>query len=132
MAHQGRKKADHHLVMALACGATVEHAARQAGVSESTVYRRLQDPAFYKQVDDARADTVKRFMSMLSAANLEAVKTLVELLKSSVANATRLGAARSIIELGGKLREQVDFEERLRTVEQQTESKQTSKTSRKT
>jgi len=46
MAQQGRRHADAALRLALACGATVENAARAAGVSERTLYRRLKDPVF--------------------------------------------------------------------------------------
>jgi len=41
MPQRGRKNADQLLLMALACGATVEAAARSAGISQATVYRRL-------------------------------------------------------------------------------------------
>jgi ribosomal protein S9 len=54
---------------------------------------------------------------MLSAASLEAVKTLVSLQEPSVPAAVRLGAARSILELGSKLREMVELEQRLLVVE---------------
>jgi hypothetical protein len=46
MAQRGRRKADHKPLMAFACGATVESAAQQVGVSESTAHRRLEDPQF--------------------------------------------------------------------------------------
>jgi hypothetical protein len=46
MARPIRKAVDRVLLQALACGATVENAARKAGVCERTVYRRLEDPAF--------------------------------------------------------------------------------------
>ncbi len=49
------KKSDEPLILALACGVSVETAARQCRVSERTVYRRLQDPAFRTQVQAARA-----------------------------------------------------------------------------
>ena len=75
-----RKKAIDALLTALACGASAEVAARKAGVSERTVYRRLADPSFQQQLAALRADMVQRSAGMLTAASLEAVKTLVELL----------------------------------------------------
>jgi hypothetical protein len=45
MAHRCSATSTEALVRALACGATVEHAARQAGLGERTAYRRLRDPA---------------------------------------------------------------------------------------
>src|SRR5205823_8868282 len=40
-----RKRGNHILLMAMACGASVPQAAAKAGISERTAYRRLTDPA---------------------------------------------------------------------------------------
>jgi hypothetical protein len=85
MAHKGRKNADQLLIMALACGATVEAAARSAGVSQATVYRRLQDPEFCNLLQQTKADMVQRTAGMLTASGMESVKTLLELQKPTVA-----------------------------------------------
>ena len=119
MAQRGRHNADEALVLALACGATVENAARTAGVSLRTVYRRLAEPAFRTRLQGARAEMVQRATAMLTAAALEAVKTLLVLQQASVSAAVRLGAARAILELGAKLREVADLEARLAALEQQ-------------
>src|SRR5262249_32605480 len=50
MARGRRNTADEQLLMALACGATVEAAARAAHVSVSTAYRRLREPAFCQRL----------------------------------------------------------------------------------
>jgi hypothetical protein len=107
--------------MTLACGATAEVAAQKAGVSRATVQRRLQDPAFRTRLQDFRSDMVKRTAGMLSAASMEAVKTLLDLQKVSVPAAVRLGAARSVLEIGIKVREVADLEERLSALEQQAQ-----------
>jgi hypothetical protein len=83
---------DDALVLALACGTTVEAAARQAGVSDRTVYRRLADVGFQRRVKQARSDVVRRSAGLLSAASGEAVRTLRALMKDSAPLATRLGA----------------------------------------
>jgi hypothetical protein len=119
MARKGRRKADHKLLMAFACGATIESAARQAGVSESTAHRRLEDPAFRQQLQAMQTDMIKRTAGALTAASTESVRTLLELQKPSAPPAVRLGAARSILEIGIKLREAADLEERLSALEQQ-------------
>jgi transposase-like protein len=120
MPHRGRRNADQAVQVALACGATVEAAAQKAGVSPATVYRRLLDPEFCKQLQQAAADMVKRTAGMLSAASMEAVKTLLELLKLNAPPAVRLGAARAVIELGAKLRESADLEKRMQVLEEQS------------
>jgi hypothetical protein len=105
--------------MAFLCGATVESAARQAGVSERTARRRLKDPAFQQQLQALRADLNQRTAGALTAAATEAVRTLLELLKASAPPAVRLGAARSILDIGIKLQESAHFEGRLSALEQQ-------------
>jgi hypothetical protein len=119
MARQKKHRTDPRLLLALACGATVESAARQAGVSESTVYRRLADPDFRQQLHTVRSDMVQRTAGALTAAATEAVRTLLELQKPAVPAAVRLGAARAVLEIGVKLREVAELEERLTVLEQQ-------------
>jgi hypothetical protein len=118
MPKSGRRQADQVLLVALACGATIEAASQKAGLSQATVYRRLQDPEFRKRIQQAQSDMVKRASGALTAAGMEAIKTLLSLLQSSsTPAAARLGAARAVLELGNKLRDNVDFEERLRALE---------------
>lgn len=117
--NDSRKTEGETLVLALACGATVEAAARQAGTSDRTVYRRLKDPKFRAQVREARAEMVKRASGMLTAAAGESVRTLLSLQKESVTPAVRLGAARAVLELGIKVREMVELEARIAALEAQ-------------
>jgi hypothetical protein len=117
MAARGRKNADDALLLALACGATLEAAARKAEVSERTVRRRLADPAFQKRLTQIRDDMVQRAMGMLTAAAMEAVKTLVALQDREQPAASRLGAARAILEYGAKLREEADLTKRVEALE---------------
>jgi hypothetical protein len=119
MAEQARKKNDTKLLLALACGATVEQAARQSGLTARTVYRRLEDPPFRRQVQALRGDMVQRTAGTLTAAATEAVKALLELLRATAPPPVRLGAARSVLEIGIKMREVADMEERLAALEQQ-------------
>ena len=115
---QYRKRDDEMLVLALACGATVEAAARQCQLNERTVYRRLEDPAFRNRVQEARGAMVQRSAGMLTAAAGESVRTLLALQKESAPAAVRLGAARAVLELGIKIRELAELEIRLSELEQ--------------
>lgn len=112
-----RKKNEDALLLALACGATIENAARQCGLSDRTVYRRLKDPEFLQQIKTLRADMVRRSSGMLTAAAGEAVRTLLELLKSGSPPPIRLGAARAVLEIGVKVREMTDLEADLKVLE---------------
>src|SRR5262249_47177176 len=59
-----RTQSDRELLKALACGAIVENAARKAGICERTVYRRLANPAFRRQVNLLRTEMVQRTTGM--------------------------------------------------------------------
>ncbi|VTU02526.1 Phage protein OS=Acetonema longum DSM 6540 GN=ALO_17461 PE=4 SV=1 [Gemmataceae bacterium] len=115
MAEQ-RKKNEDALLLALACGATVEAAARQCGLTDRTIYRRLSEPAFKDRLQALRTDMVARAAGMLTAAAGEAVRTLLQLQKDAPAT-VRLGAAKAVLEVGMKLREVVDLEARMAALE---------------
>jgi hypothetical protein len=115
----GRKrKSDAELIVALACGASTETAAEKAKLNVRTVYRRLKDPAFVAQVNEMRADMVRRTSGMLTIAGFASVKTLTSLQESANSEAVRLGAARATLELACKLREDAEWTDRLAKVEQ--------------
>jgi hypothetical protein len=111
------KKSEDAFLIALACGATVEAAAAQCGIAERTAYRRLKDPEFKSRLTRTRSEMIERATGMLTAAAGEAVRTLLSLQKSAVPPAVRMSAARAILEIGMKLREVVDIEERLNRLE---------------
>jgi hypothetical protein len=112
-----RKKHDQALLLVLACGASVEAAAKQAQLTERTVYRRLKDPAFKRALAEVRADMLQRTAGALTAAATEAVRTLVGLLAGKEPAAVRLGAARAVLEIGIKVREVADLEQRVLDLE---------------
>ena len=119
MKDKPRKKAEDALLLALACGATVEAAARQCRLTERTVYRRLADAEFRHRLQEVRADMVQRTAGALTAASMESVRTLLELQKPPAPAAVRLGAARAVLELGVKLRETAELEQRITALEAQ-------------
>jgi hypothetical protein len=118
MARTVRTGAERVLLQALACGATVENAARKAGVCERTVYRRLADPAFCRQLRGLRTDMVQRTTGMLTGAGMGSVKTLVDLQNDvAVSAGVRRRSARDVLEMGLKFRETAELEQRLAAVE---------------
>ena len=116
MAENGRAKRHDALALALAAGRTVRDACRKAGASERTAYRRLADPGFRCRVAELRAEMVGRALGCMADGMAAAAKTLRKLLKAD-ADTVKLGAARSILELGNKLREAVELEQRLAALE---------------
>lgn len=119
MSESPRRKSEDALVLALACGATVEAAARQCDLSERTVYKRLREPDFKARLQEVRSDMVRKAAGMLTAAATSAVTTLLALQKESVPAAVRLGAARAVLELGIKVREVAELEQRIAALEAQ-------------
>src|SRR5262245_4176812 len=109
MADNGRRKREDALAVALAGGQTLRAAAAAAGIGERTATRRWADPFFRQRVAELRTDMVNRATGKLADAMTEAVDTLRGLLAAAFETA-RLGAARSILELGHKLRESVELE----------------------
>jgi hypothetical protein len=112
-----RRRSDEKLLLALACGASVESAARSVGVSPRTAHRRLKDPEFQRQLGKLKRDMMERASSILAAGTLEAAKSFLAFQDPSTPQAVRLGAARSIFQYSLKVQERLDFEERITALE---------------
>ena len=118
VAGNGRHHADAVLIAALAAGATVQDAANQAGVAERTVYRRLDDPSFRAQIEEARRAAIDLAVARLSDAAAFAATTLRELAGAAESETVRLGACRTLLELALKWREHGELTERIAALEQ--------------
>jgi hypothetical protein len=116
VAHRGRRNADEALALAVASGQTLRAAAEAAGIGERTATRRWADPDFRRRVAELRADMVSRSLGRMADGMAEAADVLRQLLAAE-SESVRLGAARSLMELGVKLRESVALEERLAALE---------------
>jgi DNA-binding MurR/RpiR family transcriptional regulator len=112
-----RSHANGALIAALAGGATIEQAAQAAHVSEATVYRRLREPGFRGQVQNARQDLVERTVARLVNTATMATLVLAELMRASHPPGVRLGAARAVLEQAARWRETEDQEQRLAALE---------------
>jgi hypothetical protein len=117
MPGHGRKDVDDRLLLCFASGASASAAAAQAGCSERTARRRLEDKAFRERVKALRGEMVANAAGRLAASMLLAADRLRELLQAR-SETVCLGAARSLIELGAKLRESAEIEQRLAQVEE--------------
>lgn len=104
----------------LLTGETVLSASRKAGVGERSIYRWLSEPAFRGELNTRQALIIEAAGASLVALAGEAVEALSIVLKhpgERGSNVKRL-AALSILELILKFREELTFEERLRTLEE--------------
>lgn len=105
------------VAVALASGRTIKEAAAECKAGERTVKRWLAErPAFTCRVAELRADMIGRALGKLADAMTAAACTLRALLDAE-GESIRLGASRSILELGSRLRETVEFEQRLLALE---------------
>ncbi len=103
-------------VAALAAGGTLKSAADKAHFSYRTAKRRWAEPSIRQAVLDARSEIIARAVGALAAVAPNAVLKLNDLLKAD-SESVQLGAARSILELGVKLRESVELEQRVSAIE---------------
>jgi hypothetical protein len=116
MADNGRRKRDDALAVALAAGQTLRDAAAAAGIGERTATRRWADPDFRRRVAELRADMVSRATGRMGDGMAEAADVLRALLKAD-SQSVRLGACRAMLELGVKLRDSVELEQRIAALE---------------
>jgi len=118
MSPNGARNRDSLLIAQLAGGATQEHAATAVGCSRRTIARKLQDPKFSAQLDEARRQLFEAAFSRINAAGQAAASTLISLLSRDTPPAVRLGASRTLLETSCKFRETRELEERLRALEE--------------
>ncbi len=118
VAHRGRRNADEALALALATGQTLRAAADLAGIGERTAARRWADRAFRGRVSALQWEMVRRSVGRMADGMTEAADVLRRLLAAESEN-VRLGAARTLLDLGLQMREVVDLEQRLAELEEQ-------------
>lgn len=105
-------------IVALISHATVRGAARAVKVDEATLYRWLQDEDFHAAYMNIRRESVSLSIARLQQSTMEAVNTLKAIAKDKKAPAaSRVMAARSIIEYSIKAVEIEDLATRVREVE---------------
>jgi hypothetical protein len=117
MPNEARQRLEHQLLLALACGATIEVAARTLGVSESTVRRRVREKRFAARLTQMRSEMSVRVADQLTAASTEGARTMVELMKQGNPPSVRLGASKAVVELSMRARENADLQHRMAELE---------------
>jgi hypothetical protein len=97
MAGHGKRDVDEQLLLALAAGAGVVSAAQQAGCSESTVRRRLANPAFKTRVHEMRGELVQAAVGRLANLGGTAANELERLIQEGENDGVKLGACRAVL-----------------------------------
>jgi hypothetical protein len=112
------------VALGVASGLSLAGAARKAKVGVPTAKHWSSAlPAFRRRVKELRAEMTARAMGRLMDGMVSAADTLGYLSRTGKSEMVRLSAARAILELGTKLRESVELEERLQTLEVQLTEK---------
>lgn len=107
---------------------TTAAAAKDAKISETTLWRWLQEPLFSAAYRTARGRLLEGTLTALQAASVRAVETLRNVLDDATAKpGEKISAARSILEYALKGREVLETEERLAYLEKMLEVQQTRK-----
>jgi hypothetical protein len=112
-ANGGRKQ---KVALLLAAGSSHAHAAKESGVGVRTIERWNAQPDFQDEVKRIRAELVATASAKLSGAMTFAANRLIGLLNSKD-ESVALRAARSILQLGPKVRETNEIEVRLTALE---------------
>ncbi len=114
------KARDELIIAALAAGMTHSDAGDTAGVSERTVRRRLEDPAFNDRLADAAAAYVDRLTKQLTRLAPSAIETMSTLmLAPDTPPAVRLRASAYLLSATRVWRDATEVEDRLRSLETQ-------------
>jgi putative ubiquitin-RnfH superfamily antitoxin RatB of RatAB toxin-antitoxin module len=110
------------LVLALAAGATAREAAEQGGMDEQTVHRRLADADFRRAVSRARGRMFEAVLGRLASLAGKATGVFERLMESDKPSVARW-AAKAVLQLGPRLREATELEERLCRLDEETDER---------
>jgi transposase len=120
---------EEELVLALAGGATTRRAAEQTGIGEQTALHRLTDPDFRRAVSRARGrmfDVAHGRLASLSGKATDIFERLMESDQPSVARR----AAKAVLELGPRLWEATEVDERITRLEKEADEREAEKSNR--
>jgi transposase len=103
-------------VVAMMAHPSIAEAAKVAGVSESSIWRWLQDDSFQARLRDAQSKVMDGALSSLQGSMTSAVNCLVRNLNCGTP-AAEVQAAKTILDFTLKTRQQFDYLERIKALE---------------
>ena len=117
--------AKEQVLAALLTSPTIREAAKKTGVSERTINGYIrEDTEFRKAYDEHRQAIIREASEKLTSAFTSAVDTLCDVMENSENNAaTRVTAAKAIIEHGMKLFEVTDIMQQLQDIRDSIEAR---------
>jgi hypothetical protein len=115
-------------IEALLSEPTTKAAAEKAKVSEATLHRWLNDPAFSVAHKEARGRLLETTLTALQSASVEAVACLRNVVNDKGAPTTaRVSAARNVLDFALKAHDVLEVEERLMVLEARLDAQAESK-----
>lgn len=118
-----RSRKQEAAVIALLTEPTVGKAAERVGISESTLYRWMQDENFQRLYREAKRNAMDQAISKLQQTSTLAVETLANVMKDKRAPAmARVMAAKTVLELSLKATEIEEVLERVEALERMVEN----------
>lgn len=98
---------------------TIQKAATQAGVNQSTLWRWLKEQAFSEALQEAKHRTVAQAIIQLQQATGEAVETLRDIITDKEApSSSRVSASKTVLDFAVKALKMEDIEQRLKVLEE--------------
>jgi AcrR family transcriptional regulator len=116
MEHNETLEKDATLALALASGMSVADAAAKVGLGRTTVYRKLEDPDFFRLVCDFRDKLIAAALGRVADSLTRAADALTGLLDAPEPH-IRIRAARALFSMAIRLRDSMDLTARVRAVE---------------
>lgn len=107
-------------IIALLTAPTIEDAAKEAGVSDTTLYRWLKLPEFQEELRETKKQAVNLALTKLQHSTTAAVQVLQDVAEDKDAPASaRVSAAKGILDMALKAVELDDLIQRLKKLEEQ-------------
>lgn len=103
---------DEHIVAALLTNGTIKQAAESVGLSERTIYERMNGGDFQALYKAAKADLIRGAVFSLNGKLQEAINTVADIMANDENNpAVRLQAAQTILNTAGKFMQRLQDSE---------------------
>lgn len=117
-----RSRKEDLALAALISEPTLGEAAKKVGISEVTLWRWMQDPEFQDKYRTARRQAVSQSITQLQKISSEAVKTVRDVMNDKeTPPASRVTAAKAVLELAIKAVEVEDLAGRVEALEKAAE-----------
>jgi predicted DNA-binding protein (UPF0251 family) len=106
-------------IQAILANDTLEAAAKQVGISRTTLHRYLNENVFSKELKKAKRSMINQTILRLQRSTSDAARTLAEVCRDKEAPpSSRVSAAREILSNAMKAMEFEDLEARMESIEQ--------------